>query len=209
MKFLRTTLAGLRRTEPSVLRAHVVAIIGLLVDLGVTLPGWVNTDVTIAFAALTIIAPYYQGLRTRQDVWSQQTIDDLIHLSQLFPEWTAKARQLLGEGMSKWDVAGELQRLEAAWQASHQPDPTPPAALASTDQAPLVSAGELAALNTDDPVGPIPAEPVDRTPQPIELEAQAAATSPSIPAAGAADTAVIPTVGQPPVPAGATAAPAA
>jgi len=107
---IREALRQLRYTEPALLRARVVQLVGLAVALGITVPGVVDRWIGVGFAALTILAPYYQGRKTRADVWSPATVDDLTRLAQLFPELATRARELLGQGMPAHLVSSLLEQ---------------------------------------------------------------------------------------------------
>lgn len=110
MDKLKAALNQLRYTEPARLRAYYVQIVLLLASLGLTLPGVVDRWVGVGLAVLAIAAPYYQGRKTRADVWSTATVDDLAAIAALFPGLIDRARQLLGTGMAPAKVITALER---------------------------------------------------------------------------------------------------
>lgn len=107
---VKATVQRLRYTEPALLRARVVQLLGLAVAAGFTIPGVVDHWVGVGFAALTILAPWYQGKKTRADVWSPQAVDDLTELAALFPGLADRARDLLSRGISTAIVRARLEQ---------------------------------------------------------------------------------------------------
>lgn len=106
----RAVLHRLRYTEPAVLRAHAVAVLALLAGAGITIPGVVDRWVGATFTVLAVAAPYYQGLRTRADVWSPATVDTLVQLAGQFPGLETKAKELLGKGLGAGIVRELLEQ---------------------------------------------------------------------------------------------------
>jgi hypothetical protein len=98
-----------RYTEPAVLRARWAQALGFAAVIGVTVPGWANHYAGVALAAFAILAPWLQGKRTRSDVWSQQTVDDLADLVSLFPDQFEEAKRLLGAGLQYRIVREHLE----------------------------------------------------------------------------------------------------
>jgi hypothetical protein len=117
---LKAALTRLRYTEPALLRAHIVAILALLAGLGITVPGVVDRWVGVALTVAAILAPYYQGVRTRADVWSPQTVDDLTALIAAFPGLAEHAKELLDKGISP-GIAREVLELAASTAAVPPP----------------------------------------------------------------------------------------
>lgn len=114
----KATLQRLRYTEPALLQARVVQLLGMVAALGITLPGYVDRWVGVGFAVLVIAAPYYQGRKTRADVWSPATVADLAAIAALFPGLVERARELLGDGVS---AANVIRRLEVESMADDPP----------------------------------------------------------------------------------------
>lgn len=106
----KATIQRLRYTEPALLRARVVQLLGLAAAAGVTVPGYVDHWVGVTFAVLAIAAPYYQGRKTRADVWSPKTVDDLSAIAALFPGLVDRARELLGQGVPAAHVIRTLEQ---------------------------------------------------------------------------------------------------
>lgn len=92
-------LQDLRYAEPAVLKARWAIAYGLIATVSPTAAGWLDVKVGAGLAALAIVGPWLQGKRTRADVWSQQSVDDLADLVALFPEAAAEAKRLLGAGL--------------------------------------------------------------------------------------------------------------
>lgn len=107
---IKGTVQRLRYTEPALLRARVVQVLGFAAAAGVTLPGYVDRWVGVAFAVLAIAAPWYQGRKTRADVWSPATVDDLTALAALFPGLVERGRELLGKGIPVGVVIRQLEQ---------------------------------------------------------------------------------------------------
>lgn len=107
---IKATLQRLRYTEPALLRARGVMLLGTAAALGITLPGWVDHWVGAGFAVLAIAAPYYQGRTTRADVWSQRTVDDLTAVVALFPGLAERARDLFRSGEPVGKVLRKLEQ---------------------------------------------------------------------------------------------------
>lgn len=105
----KDALRRLRYTEPALLRARVMQLLGLVAAAGVTLPGVVDRWVGLLFGVLAIAAPYYQGRKTRADVWSPKTVDDLAAIAALFPGLVDRARELLGNGLAASIVIRQLE----------------------------------------------------------------------------------------------------
>lgn len=118
------TVQRLRYTEPALLRARVVQLLGMVAALGVTVPGYVDHWVGVTFAVLAIAAPYYQGRKTRADVWSPKTVDDLTAIASLFPGLIERARELLGRGVPAARVIRYLEQesLDADPAGQHAAD---------------------------------------------------------------------------------------
>lgn len=110
MNKVKVALQQLRYTEPARLRAYYVQAVLLLASLGLSLPGVVDRWVGVGLAVLAIAAPYYQGRKTRADVWAPATVDDLTAIAALFPGLIDRARQLLGTGMTPAKVITALER---------------------------------------------------------------------------------------------------
>lgn len=110
-------LRRLRYAEPAALKARWTQLVGVLAAVGVTLPGWVDARMAAGLAVWAILAPYVQGKRTRADVWSQQTVDDLTELVALFPELAGEAARLLGSGLHYRIVRGHLEGLRLRAEA--------------------------------------------------------------------------------------------
>jgi hypothetical protein len=115
---VKATFHRLRYTEPALLQARYVQLLGLAAALGLSVPGVVDRWVGVGLAALAIAAPYYQGRKTRADVWSQATVDDLAAIAALFPGLVDRARQLLGDGVP---AAAVIRRLEQESLAADPP----------------------------------------------------------------------------------------
>lgn len=107
---MKATVQRLRYTEPALLRARVVQLLGLAAAVGFTVPGVVDRWVGVGFAVLAIAAPYYQGRKTRADVWSPSTVDDLTAIAALFPGLIERARELLGKGIPTAVVIRQLEQ---------------------------------------------------------------------------------------------------
>ncbi|TKJ24375.1 hypothetical protein [Blastococcus sp. CCUG 61487] len=124
---IKSALQQLRYTEPALLRARYVQIAGMLAALGLTVPGVVHHWVGVGLAAAAIAAPYYQGRKTRADVWSPATVDDLAAIAALFPGLIGRARQLLGAGMPAAAVIRQLEQESLADDppGQHAADPSP------------------------------------------------------------------------------------
>jgi hypothetical protein len=123
MKFWPRVTAAvdrLRYTEPALLRARYVQVAGLVAAAGFTLPGYVDHWVGVGCAALAIAAPYYQGRKTRADVWSPATVDDLTAIAELFPGLVGRARQLLGDGVPAARVIRYLEEESVATDPAGQ-----------------------------------------------------------------------------------------
>jgi len=203
------TTASTDRPEPVLDAAKLAAAVSgvvLAVGAALVLVGWATTDqikswsviaggaVTAIGTLLAVVMPIITALGARAQVTplaAPQGVDGAPLVADAQPPALSST--------VKGQIAASQQCAAAAYGT--------PAATEKSD-ADLAAEYDryIKALGTDEPTEPVPAVPVDRTPQPIELEAQAAATSPSIPTASSDDTGVIPTVGQPPVPTGATAA---
>lgn len=110
----REAMNWLRYAEPAMLRARYTMIVGVLAAAGLTIPGVVDRWAGIGLAAFAIVAPWLQGKRTRADVWSQQTVDDLTALAGLFPGLVDRAKDLLGKGISLDIVRAQLEQLAIA-----------------------------------------------------------------------------------------------
>ena len=108
---LRGPLARMRYAEPAVLKARYTQVVGFLLSVGVTLPGRANDWALWVLAAFTVLAPWLQGRRTRGDVWSQQTIDELSELITRFPGLEEEAKARLQQGLPYWVIFGELEQL--------------------------------------------------------------------------------------------------
>lgn len=117
----RGVLDQLRYAEPAALKARWTMLIGAAAAIGVTVPGWLDARAGAAIAAWAIVAPWLQGKRTRADVWSQQTVDDLTELAALFPALAEEARRLLGAGLSYRIVRGHLEGLAMRTTAERTP----------------------------------------------------------------------------------------
>lgn len=111
---VKATVQRLRYTEPALLRARVTMLLGLAAAAGVTIPGVVDRWVGVGFAVLFIAAPYYQGRKTRADVWSPKSVDDLAAIAALFPGLVDRARELLGKGVPAAQVTRHLEQESVA-----------------------------------------------------------------------------------------------
>lgn len=106
---LRSVFQQLRYAEPAVLKARWTMALGTAAAMGLTIPGVIDRWAGVVLAAFTVLAPWLQGKRTRADVWSQQTVDDLTELAALFPGLADEAKRLLGAGLSYRIVRGHLE----------------------------------------------------------------------------------------------------
>ncbi|MEI4273937.1 hypothetical protein TEK04_19625 [Klenkia sp. LSe6-5] len=97
---VRAALDRLRRTEPALLRARYVQALALAGALGLTVPGVVDRWVGLGLAVFGFVAPWLQGRRTRADVWSAATVDELTELVATYPELADVAKAMVGQGIS-------------------------------------------------------------------------------------------------------------
>ncbi|TKJ25206.1 hypothetical protein [Blastococcus sp. CCUG 61487] len=115
-------LQYLRYAEPAALKARWAAVCGLIATVSPTAAGWLDMKVGVALAGLAVVGPWLQGKRTRADVWSQQTVDDLADLVALFPAAKAEATRLLGAGLSYRIVRDHIETQQA--HAARSPEPS-------------------------------------------------------------------------------------
>jgi hypothetical protein len=123
--WLGPDLYRLRMTEPAMLTARWAQLISVLAAVGLTIPHVVDYRIGIGLAAWAIVAPWVQGKKTRADVFSPQTAQDLADLARLFPGMAVEAEQLLRAGWPKWEaymqlnsVAGERAKADDTPESS-------------------------------------------------------------------------------------------
>ena len=112
--WLGPDLRQLRNTEPAVLTAHYAQLAGVLAAAGLTIPHIIDYRIGIALAAWGVVAPWVQGRKTRADVFSPQTAQDLADLVRMFPGLSRAAEAYLAAGWSKWEAYLELDKAAQA-----------------------------------------------------------------------------------------------
>jgi hypothetical protein len=203
------------RPEPVLDAARLAsAVSGVVLAVGavLVLVGWATTDqvrswsviaggaVTAIGTLLAIVLPSITALGARAQVTPLAApvgVDGVPLITS-----TATVPAPAPSSLPPGDDTGELPPT-----TTPAPSPAPAVVTMSAAEHDAEYQKWIDSLSTDEPTGPVPAEPVDRTPQPIELEAQAAATSPSISApTGSSEpvTGPIAVTTVPPVPAAST-----